>query len=104
MQTHASEVWTEEPQSDGEDAATACAAREASDEEEADDSEPVVPMTLREARESGQALKIFFKRPYLQAMQTMVREMEAMTVSSVSPAGRRRARRSRRPPDNDASR
>jgi hypothetical protein len=44
---HASEVWTKEPQSDGEDAATACAAREASDEGEADESEQVVPMTLR---------------------------------------------------------
>jgi hypothetical protein len=43
---HVSEQWTEEPQSDEEDATAAYAAREASDEEEADDNEPVVPMTL----------------------------------------------------------
>jgi hypothetical protein len=52
----------------------------------ADDSEPVVPVTLREARGAGQALKTFVQenermRPYLQAIESMVREMEAMTVS-----------------------
>ena len=81
--------WTEEPQSDDEDATAAYAAREASDEEEADDSEPVVPMTLREARGAGQALKTFVQenermRPYLQTIESMVREMEAMTVSARS--------------------
>ncbi len=59
---HVSEQWTEEPQSDDEDATAACAAREASDEEEADASEPMVPMTLREARGAGQALKRLFCR------------------------------------------
>ena len=62
---------------------------EESDEEEADDSEPVIPMTLHEARGSGQALKTFVQenermRPYLQAIKSMVREMEAMTVSARS--------------------
>ena len=41
---------------DDEDATAAYAAREASDEEEADESEPVVPMTLRGARGTGKAL------------------------------------------------
>jgi hypothetical protein len=46
-------------------------------------------MTLRQAGESGQALKIFFQgnvrmRPYLQTIESMVREMEASTVSSRS--------------------
>ena len=86
---HVSEQWTEAPQSDDEDATAAYAASEASDEEEADDSEPVVPMTLREARGAGQALKTFVQenermRPYLQAIESMVREMEAMTVSARS--------------------
>ncbi len=62
---HVSEQWTEEPQSesvsDDEDATAAYAAREASDEEEADQSKPVVPMTLREARGAGQALKTFLQ-------------------------------------------
>ena len=44
-------------ESDDEEAIGSYAAREASDEEEADDSEPMVPMTLREARGSAQALK-----------------------------------------------
>ena len=46
---HASEQWTEESQSNDEDVTAAYAARKASDEleEEADDSEPVVPVTLR---------------------------------------------------------
>jgi hypothetical protein len=38
---------------DDEDATAAC---EASDEGEADESEPVAPMTLRGARGTGQAL------------------------------------------------
>ncbi len=43
-------------------------------------------MALREAKESG---KIFFQEnericPYLQAMETMVREMETMTVATPS--------------------
>ena len=46
-------------------------------------------MTLREARGAGQALKTFVQenermRPYLQAIESMVREMEAMTVSARS--------------------
>ena len=56
---HVTELWTEAPQSDDEEATAAYGAREASDEEEAVESEPVVPMTLREARASGQAVKIF---------------------------------------------
>ncbi len=50
---HVSEQWTEEPHFDDEDATAAYAARETSDEEEADVSKPVVPMTLREARGAG---------------------------------------------------
>ena len=60
------------------------------DEENADDSEPVVPMTLRDARAAAQALKIFVQenqsteamRPYLEPIQALSREMEAMTVSA----------------------
>ena len=84
---HGSEQWTKEPQSDEEDATAAYDAREASNEKEANDSEPVVLMTLREARGAGQALKTFVQenermRPHLQAIESMVREMEAMTVSA----------------------
>ena len=86
---HATERWTAAPQSDDEDAAAAYEAREECDGEVADDSEPVVPMTLREARATGQALKIFVQenermRQYLSAIESMVREMEAMTVSARS--------------------
>ena len=59
------EKWTEAPvESDEEDASlrNALAACEESDQEEADDSEPVIPMTLREARSAGQALKIDFNK------------------------------------------
>lgn len=79
-------------ESDEEDASlrNALAACEESDQEEADDSEPVIPMTLREAMSAGQALKIFVQenqdtealRPYLRAIEGLVREMEAMTVSA----------------------
>jgi hypothetical protein len=86
---HASEQWTEEPQSDDEDAIAAYEARDATDEEEADQSEEVLPMTLRQAREAGQALKTFVQenqglermRPYLKGIEALVREMESMTVS-----------------------
>ena len=79
--------WSEEPWSEDEDATSVYEAREASDKEEADDSEPVVPMTLCEARGAGQAIKTFVQdnermRPYLQTIESMVREMEAMTVSA----------------------
>ena len=57
---HPSGEWTEEPQSDDEGAAAAYAAREASDEEEADDSEPLVSMTLRGNR--GRRSRFFFWR------------------------------------------
>ncbi len=53
---HATEQWTAAPQSDDKDAAAAYEAREESDGEDADDSEPVVPMTLLEARATGQFL------------------------------------------------
>ena len=61
-----------------------------SDEEDADVSELVVPMTLRDARAAGQALKIFVQenqsmeamRQYLGPIQALSREMEAMTVSA----------------------
>ena len=89
-----SELWTQAP-AEFEDGDTelraALAARESSDEEEADDSEPVVPMTLREARGVGHALKIFkfvqenqdteAMRPHLRNIEALVRDMEAMTVS-----------------------
>ena len=81
-----------ESDSDEEDAEqrAALAGREESDREEADDSEPVVPMSLRDARSAGQALKIFVQenqdtealRPYLRNIEGLVREMEAMTVSA----------------------
>ena len=66
-----------------------CELRESSDEEEADDSEPVVPMTLREARGVGHVLKIFVQEnqdteamhPHLRNIEALVRDMEAMTVS-----------------------
>ncbi len=54
--SHVTEQWTEAPQSDDENTT---AAYEASDEEEADESEPLVTMTLREAKTAGQALKTF---------------------------------------------
>ena len=68
----------------------ALAACEESDQEEADDSEPVTPMTLREAMIAGLALKIFVRenqdmealRPNIRAIEGLVREMEAMTVSA----------------------
>ena len=46
-------------------------------------------MTLREARGAAQTLKTFVQenermRPFLQAVEKMVREMEAMTVSARS--------------------
>lgn len=86
------ELWTEAPAEfeDGDaELRAALAARESSDEEEADDSEPVVPMTLREARGVGHALKIFVQenqdteamRPHLRNIEALVRDMEAMTVS-----------------------
>ncbi len=45
--------------SNDEDTTATYEAREASDEEEAGESEPVVPITLREAGASGQAVKSF---------------------------------------------
>lgn len=63
--SHPSEQWTASPvESDNEDAKFPAAyrARERSDEEEADDNESVVPMTLREARVVGENLKIFVQR------------------------------------------
>jgi len=88
---HATEQWTAAPQSDDEDATAAYEAREESDGEDADDSEPVVSMTLpvREARAIGQAFKVFVQknermRKYISAIESMVREMEAMTVSARS--------------------
>ena len=61
-----------------------------SDEEEADVSDPVVPMTLSEARSAAQALKIFVQenqameamRGHLQPIEDLVSDMEAMTVSA----------------------
>ena len=77
---HVTEQWTAAPQSDDEDAAAAYEAREESDGEDADDSEPVVPlaMTLREARATGQAFKIFVQdneriHQYLSGIESMVR-------------------------------
>ena len=77
--------WIEAPQSDDEAATAAYEARKASDEEEADEGEPVVPMTLRETRASGQAVNIFVlenqgcerMRPYLSAIKSLAREMES---------------------------
>jgi hypothetical protein len=86
--SNVSEQWTEAPQSDDEEATAVYEAHEASDEEEADESETVVLMTLREARALGQVVKIFLQEnqgcermcPYLSAIKSLVREMEAMTV------------------------
>ncbi len=50
---HVTEQWTDAPQSDDENATAAYEAREASDEEEVEESEPLFPMTLREARTAG---------------------------------------------------
>ena len=58
---HATEQWTAAPQSDDKDAAAAYEAREESDGEDADDSEPVVSMTLREARATGLACASIFR-------------------------------------------
>ncbi len=65
-------------------------ALEASDEEETDESEPVVLMTLREARGLGQAVKIFVQENqtcermslYPSDIKSLFREMEATTVSA----------------------
>jgi hypothetical protein len=75
---HATEQWTAAPQSDDEDATAAYEARDESDGEDADDSEPVVPMTLREVRATGQAFKIFVQDnermcEYLSVIESMVR-------------------------------
>jgi hypothetical protein len=68
-------------------------ALEETDEEDADESEPVVPMTLHEARSAAQALTFFVQenqsveamRVYLKPMMTriedLVSDMEVMTVS-----------------------
>jgi hypothetical protein len=89
----ATEQWTAAPvESDEEDAERTAAyrAREASDEEEADESEPVVPMTLRQVRVAGNGVKIFVQenqnsehmRPFLHTVEELMRAMEAMTVSA----------------------
>jgi len=75
---HDTEQWTAAPQSDDEDATAAYEARDESDGEDADDSEPVVPMTLREVRATGQAFKIFVQDnermcEYLSVIASMVR-------------------------------
>jgi hypothetical protein len=86
-----SERWTAAlVESDDEDSELTAAyqAREESDGE--DDDVPVPPMTLREARAAGGALKWFVQenqdsvrmRPYLRVMEGLVRELEAMTVSA----------------------
>jgi len=90
---NATEQWTAAPvESDEEDAERTAAyrAREASDEEEADESEPVVPMTLRQVRVAGNGVKIFVQenqnsehmRPFLHTVEELMRAMEAMTVSA----------------------
>ena len=89
---HLTEQWTAAPEeSDDEDAGLKAAlqAREETDEKEADESEPVVPMTLCQARSAAQALKIFVQenqsveamRGYLKPIEDLVTDMEAMTVS-----------------------
>jgi hypothetical protein len=52
-------MWRTMSKSNDEDTTATYEAREASDEEEAGESEPVVPITLREAGASGQAVKSF---------------------------------------------
>ena len=90
--SHPSEQWTAKPvESDDEDAEFLAAyrARDESDEEEADDSESVRAMTLREARAAGEQLKTFVQQnqgyqrmhKHLHAIEELVRDMEAMTVS-----------------------
>ena len=86
------EQWTAAPL-ESDDAFGGCRMQSSNaeeDEENADDSEPVVPMTLRDERAAAQALKIFVQenqrtaamRPYLEPIQALSREMEAMTVSA----------------------
>ena len=81
-----SENWTAAPiDSDDEDAESRAALQECeeSDKEEADEGEPVVPMTLREARRGGHALKLFVQqnqdtanmRRWLEPIEGLVREM-----------------------------
>ncbi len=88
-----SEQWTVKPvELDDEDAEFLAAyrAREESDEEEADDNESVTPMTLREARAVGEKLKAFVQQNqgtermhmHLHAIEELVRDMEALTVSA----------------------
>ena len=80
---HLTEQWTAAPEeSDDEDAGLKAAlqAREETDEKEADESEPVVPMTLCQARSAAQALKIFVQenqsveamRGYLKPIEDLV--------------------------------
>lgn len=87
------ETWTASPvEYVEEDAALRAAleAQEESDKEEADDSVSVIPMTLKEARSAAQGVKVFVQenqdnvalRPYLVAVEGLVSEMEAMTVSA----------------------
>jgi hypothetical protein len=88
-----SEQWTAKPvESDDEDAEFLAAYRasEGSDEEEADDSETVVSMKLPEARAVGEKLKTFVQQnqgdmrmqKHLHAIEELVRDIEAMTVSA----------------------
>ena len=90
--SHPSEQWTAKPvESDDEDAEFLAAyrARDESDEEEADDSESVRAMTLREARAVGEQLKTSMQQDqgnqrmhkHLHAIEELVKDMEAMAVS-----------------------
>ena len=88
----ATERWTAAPiDSEDEDAECRAAMQNADiDEEDADVSEHVVPMTLREARLAAHALKIFVQenqsieafRPFLVQFERFSREVDAVTVSA----------------------
>ena len=88
----ATERWTAAPiDSEDEDAECRAAMQNADiDEEDADVSEHVVPMTLREARVAAHALKIFVQenqsieafRPFLVHFERFSREVDAVTVSA----------------------
>ena len=88
----ATERWTAAPiDSEDEDAECRAAMQNADiDEEDADVSEHVVPMTLREARVAAHALKIFVQenqsieafRPFLVQFERFSREVDAVTVSA----------------------
>ncbi len=87
------EQWTAAPDysdDDGCDLRAALQAREVTEEENANEYEPVAPMTQREARSAAHALKIFVQESqsveaiqgYLKPIEDQVSDVEAVTVSA----------------------